>query len=536
MDFSNTNDYLKEFSASYKKQLNSFCLPDKLSDSYTLCSCLKHSGDKEIYLLSDKKDALYVLKKGTNSQCTQIRQEYQLFQRLETLKDMPIPHCTDFWEDADSCFLLRTYIEGCSLSDYLEKRLYFTPQEMIDYMLDICNIVKILHTQSPPIIHRDIKPENFIIQKGTGRLYLIDLDTARQYSPDKSRDTRLMGTPSHAAPEQFGFSQSDIRTDIYALGKTMLYLLCGSTEDSALNKASIPKPFKKIVRNCISFAPEKRYSNVDQLIRSLKHYRRYLNSFKIYGKQTGIAVLLLAFGISLGYAAGSIQTKQDLENPITAAGNLDNTSLKNSDDILLNNTDTDNGSSENNGDNDKKNNTSSEKSVSEKSSMDTSLLEQSGVLECDLLQFQDMVNQIILDYYKSDPDAMVKDYEILTNALYQDKALNQVAGTDYADFNETPDRIFQTPVIRIRDSLAYRNQILKRYQGSYDNYKDAIFMNMNGYLDSQIANTECCLYLYATSSGEEAVDNYYQHALADILYNLTFSFDMADEAEDTQLD
>lgn len=61
-------------------------------------------------------------------------------------------------------------------------------------------------------------------------------------------------------------------------------------------------------------------------------------------------------------------------------------------------------------------------------------------------------------------------------------------------------------------------------------------MSMNGYLDSQTANTECALYLYATSSDEEAVDNNYQHALADVLYSLINSFNMVDEAEDTQPD
>lgn len=541
MNFFDTSDNLKAFSDFYEKQLQAISLPDKLAGNFILKSCLKQSEHREIYLLADENNNLYILKKQSGKQISQLLQEQQIFEILKDIKNLAIPQYIDCWQEHGCCFLLRTYIEGCSLSDYFDHRLHLSDLEIINYMLDICYLISILHHQHPPIIHRDIKPENFIIQKGTAILYLVDFDTARVYTPDKSRDTMLVGTPSHAAPEQFGFSQSDVRTDIYALGKTLLYLTYGNTEVKDLKSSSIAKPFQKMITHCTDFTPNKRYSDINQLIRSLKHYQRHLNFSKSYARRMGIAILLLALGISLGYMTGSIQGKQSLagyihtDNNINTSSQQDNNPADTTDLNKADNASTENSTSTEN-DTEQTKNDSSDETTSVKSPVEVSLFEQSGVLECDLLQFQDMVNQIILDYYKSDPDAMVKDYKILTNALYQDKALNQVAGTDYADSNEEPNSIFQAPVVRIRDSLAYRNQILKRYQGSYDNYKDAIFMNMNGYLDSNIADAECCLYLYATSSGEEAVDNYYQHALADILYNLILSFDMVDEAEDTQLD
>lgn len=535
--FDNSNDNFAAFSAFYEKQLQSVLLPARLSENFTLKSCLKQSKHREIYLLTDKKENLYILKKQSGKQISRLKQEQQIFEILSDTKDLAIPQYIDCWEEQDCCYLLRTYIEGCSLADYFNHRLYLSDREIIHYMLATCNLISTLHRQQPPIIHRDIKPENFIIQKGTGTLYLIDFDTARVYTPDKSRDTMLIGTPSHAAPEQFGFSQSDVRTDIYALGKTLLYLTCGNTELTDLESSSIAKPFQKMIVHCTDFIPEKRYSDVNQLIRSLKHYQKYLNFSKSYANQIGAAILLLIFGISLGYVTGSIREKQNLIGYINKDSNINNSgqeSNNSTDKTDLNKTD--HASTENNismeNDTEQTQQDSSDTTASEESPTDISLLEQSGTPQCDFLQYQDIVNQIILDYYNGDVDAMAKDYEILTEALYQDEALNQVSGTDYASSGEISKGRFKAPVMKIRDSLAYQNQVLKRNQGSYDKYKDAIFTTIQGYLDPSIADTENWLYSYTTSSGEEAMRNY-QGAISDILNNILFAFDMVDTAEDT---
>lgn len=484
--FDDTNDNSAAFSAFYEKQLYSISLPAKLSENFTLKNCLKQSKHREIYLLTDKKDNLYILKKQSGKQILQLKQEQQIFEILNDIKDFSIPQFIDCWEEQDCCYLLRTYIEGLSLSDYFNHHLHLSDREIIHYMLAICDLISTLHHQQPPVIHRDIKPENFIIQKGTGILYLIDFDTARVYMPNKSRDTMLIGTPSHAAPEQFGFSQSDVRTDIYAMGKTLLYLACGSTELTNLDLSSIAKPFRKMIVHCTDFAPEKRYSDINQLIRSLKNYQRHLNFSRFYARQAGTAIFLLAFGICLGYIMGSIQEKQD--NNLANTNDLDKT--------------------------------------------ESSLLEQSDFLQYDLSQFQDMANQIILDYYNANPDAMAKDCQILTKALYQNKALNQTAGTDYASLDEIHNKTVRAPILRIRDFLAYRNQILKRNQDSYDKYKDTIFTNMRNYLDPSITNTKNALYTYATSSGEKTVQ-IYPYALLDILYNIAQAFDSVDETANT---
>lgn len=500
MNVLNTHDNFKVFSEFYEKQLQTISLPDKLAGSFTLKSCLKQSEHREIYLVADDKENLYILKKQSGKQLPQLKQEQHIFEILHDAKDLTIPRYIDCWEEQEYCYLLRTYIEGCSLSDYFNRRLYLSDKEIIHYMLAICDLISTLHHQQPPVIHRDIKPENFIIQKGTGTLYLIDFDTARVYTPDKSRDTMLVGTPSHAAPEQFGFSQSDVRTDIYALGKTLLYLTCGNTEIVDLKSSSIAKPFQKMIAHCTDFTPDKRYSDISQLIHSLKGYQRRLHFSTSNARQLLTAILLLALGSCLGYAVHFIQKEQSPANMLAAIGNSDNDSQM---DIPLSDT------------------------------TDVSLFEQSGVMEYRLSEFQDTADRIILDYYHSDTDALARDCESLVKALSEDAAINQADGSDHAGSDSLPE--FQAPIMQIRNSLAYRDHILTRKLGSYDKYKDAIYMNINGILASEPPDEECCLYIYATSTGENASNNY-EMALCDILNMISLAFDQVDGVEASPLD
>ena len=63
---------------------------------------------------------------------------------------------------------------------------------------------------TPPVIHRDIKPSNIILSD-SGRYVLIDFDASRRFAEEAAEDTVLLGTFGYAAPEQYGFSQTEAR-------------------------------------------------------------------------------------------------------------------------------------------------------------------------------------------------------------------------------------------------------------------------------------------------------------------------------------
>jgi hypothetical protein len=90
---------------------------------------------------------------------------------------------------------------------------------------------------------------------------LIDFGIARIKSDTATEDTKHLGTEFYASPEQYGFAQSDNRSDIYSIGKLMLVLLTG--KESAGNAHRLP--YGGIISKCIRVDSKKRYHNVKDL-------------------------------------------------------------------------------------------------------------------------------------------------------------------------------------------------------------------------------------------------------------------------------
>ena len=112
-------------------------------------------------------------------------------------------------------------------------------------------------------VHRDIKPENVIL-RGSDAI-LIDFDAARLHKETHDTDTQILGTTGFAAPEQYGLSQSDLRTDIYSLGILINVMLTGEhpSRKQATGKLG------RVVERCTHVNPEKRYKNVLRLMEEL---------------------------------------------------------------------------------------------------------------------------------------------------------------------------------------------------------------------------------------------------------------------------
>ena len=105
----------------------------------------------------------------------------------------------------------------------------------VDRLLDV---LEYLHTQS--ILFRDLKPSNIMVSDD-GRLHLIDFGIARSASQGQKTTTFLQGTGTRGfSPiEQYGDRLStDQRSDIYALGATLYYLLSGSVPPDAVERVS----------------------------------------------------------------------------------------------------------------------------------------------------------------------------------------------------------------------------------------------------------------------------------------------------------
>lgn len=160
------------------------------------------------------------------------------------------------------------YVAGPTLREYVSQR---GPGIRLarEVVPELCDAVIELHEQfDHPLIHRDIKPSNVIM--GESRLVLIDLGIARTYDDEATRDTVRYGTPGYAPPEQFGYGQTSVRSDVYALGMTIAYCLTGENPSNKLREqgfadARIPMELRPTLVQATQFDPQMRFASVREL-------------------------------------------------------------------------------------------------------------------------------------------------------------------------------------------------------------------------------------------------------------------------------
>ena len=157
--------------------------------------------------------------------------------------------------------VMEEYISGMTRGDVLQSGLY-TENGVREIIRQVCKGLGMLHYYG--IIHRDIKPDNVMISE-KGQVKLIDFNASRIYKKDENRDTRILGTTGYAAPEQYGLSQTDPRTDIYALGVLINIMLTGEHPSKVLCKGK----FRKIVKKAVNINPDDRYQSCQELMESL---------------------------------------------------------------------------------------------------------------------------------------------------------------------------------------------------------------------------------------------------------------------------
>jgi serine/threonine protein kinase len=110
--------------------------------------------------------------------------------------------------------------------------------QAIAWIADVLNGLEYLHTFRPPIIHRDIKPANIKI-RSDGKVFLVDFGIAKVFDPtQKTRTGARAVTPGYSPTEQYGFGITDARSDLYAVGATLYFILTAQVPPEATNLAS----------------------------------------------------------------------------------------------------------------------------------------------------------------------------------------------------------------------------------------------------------------------------------------------------------
>ncbi|SEP94200.1 Serine/threonine protein kinase [Lachnospiraceae bacterium NE2001] len=220
-------------------------------NAYTLVRYLDKN-ERVSLVRSNIDDSLYVLK---------VLEHYDLdiYSRIKKSPVDGVPKVYELVPTDAGLVVVEDYIDGVRL-DQIDKLPGVNMEDwMITFGANMCDILSGLHKLTPPIIHRDIKPQNIIVAEGD--VYLIDFNISREYTGTQGKDTLIMGTREYAAPEQYGFLESDVRTDIYGLGATLRYLY---------EKFDISSDrLNSVIERAMAFDPEKRYKDAYELKKTL---------------------------------------------------------------------------------------------------------------------------------------------------------------------------------------------------------------------------------------------------------------------------
>lgn len=209
---------------------------------------------------------------------------------LQNLNHPGIPRIYDMVEDAHTFYLIEEYVSGESLQTLRSVQLNFSQEQIIEYGIEICSIIQYLHEQRPfPLIYLDLKPEHiFVTANGIKIIDFGSVTEERQY------DSRagILGTKGFCAPELLKGGSPGVRTDIYAVGAVLYYLMYGQVYSGKENKSFLGKGknsrLGKVIEKCLKPETE-RYSNICLLRRELEGLRTYYGQSEPHSLKIAVA-------------------------------------------------------------------------------------------------------------------------------------------------------------------------------------------------------------------------------------------------------
>ena len=221
-----------------------------------------------------------------------------IIQRIESMDVPYLPKILRWETEGTHLTVWEEYIAGETIDDYIYNN-QMTEDEIVSLIVQVCDGLETLHSMNPPIIHRDLKPSNLIVTP-EGQVKIIDFDASREYKSSQTKDTKVLGTESYAPPEQYGYSQTDVRSDIYSIGAVLNELL--------------PKPvtprLQRIAEKCMMFNPDARYQDVSSLKKALLTYRSRRG--RVVAVIIAAAVIVCAIGVGLFLYFRSSGEKQEV--------------------------------------------------------------------------------------------------------------------------------------------------------------------------------------------------------------------------------
>lgn len=255
-----------------------------LRGRYRIQRLLGRGGMSTVHLATDENlDVLCAVKENLVPSAEAEQQFKREATLLATLRHPHLPRVTNHFIFESGQYLVMDYVPGEDLHERLQRLGPLPIAEALHVAHQICDALEYLHRHTPAIVHRDIKPANLKLTP-EGKTMLVDFGIAKTNTAGQKTATGAVGlTPGFAPPEQYGLSNTDPRTDQYALAATLFMLFTGATPpdsvDRLMERADLPDLTRlrpemapqvaHALTRALELKPEQRFDDITAFKRAL---------------------------------------------------------------------------------------------------------------------------------------------------------------------------------------------------------------------------------------------------------------------------
>ncbi len=227
------------------------------NDNFRILDVLDEKEEHTTYLVRKKQGSRLYVRKEVSPEV------YETSRRREGIGNKHLVPLDHTYTDAGKYYIVEPYVSGRTIAELLEEKGTFPIEEASEIVAQILDGLCALHKKG--IVHRDITPRNLILSDD-GVVKILDFGISRTKDPDKSHDPRILGTEGYAAPEQFGFMQTDGRTDLYAVGVLYNVLLTGMFPSEKMTEH---KQAASVIKKALAMDPKVRWESAYEMQNAL---------------------------------------------------------------------------------------------------------------------------------------------------------------------------------------------------------------------------------------------------------------------------
>jgi len=273
-----------------------------INDRFEILNLIARGGMGRVYRAKQQPLGRMIALKVLDPRQTQTdeNQDFQTRFFLEAATSAKLSHPNtvtvfDYGKTEDGVFYIAMeLVEGKTLAKVISDSAPMEAPRAVHIAVQIARSLREAHGLG--VVHRDLKPANVLITKHGDEddfAKVLDFGLVKNVADDVEMTQAgvFMGSPKYMAPEQIQGGEVDGRTDVYALGCILYFMLVGRVPFDRENQVqilmahcrdapppmirddgvSIPQSLVQVTLRCLAKEKEQRFASMNDVIAAMKH-------------------------------------------------------------------------------------------------------------------------------------------------------------------------------------------------------------------------------------------------------------------------